>query len=319
MAGLEREFHRWLKQQNQTPISAEKNVNVKLGVGDDAAILHGCGGSGIVLATDAIAEGTHFVLAQHDLELIGRKALAVNLSDIAAMGATPVAALLTLQLPSGFSIEQAQRIFLGVKKLADEFSVAIIGGDTNRWEGPLVVSVTVVGHEFCSVIENETAAKSWRIGGAKVGDAIVVSGSFGGSILGHHLDFTPRVHLAQHLIANYNIHAATDVSDSLSLDLSAMASESQLGVEVELNQLPIAAAAIELAKTSERTTWQHALSDGEDFELVLAVPPDELTRICNDPVCQTLLTVIGKFVSEPGFRLLDDGSLIPFDVQGYSH
>ena len=307
---MEREFHAWLKLQS------DENPLVKLGIGDDAAVLRSFShAAGMVLTSDAIAEGTHFKSAEHSLELIGRKAMAVNLSDIAAMGATPIAALVTMVLPNHYSLEHAQQIFGGCKKLADEFNVAIIGGDTNRWSGELVVSVTLIGREFAT----PDSFRLWQMNGAQAGDLVVVSGSFGGSILGHHLNFTPRVRLARHLIQNYHIHAATDVSDSLSLDLNAVAMASHVGVELDVEQIPVSRAAELLAVQTGRSPSDHALTDGEDFELILAVAPSELGQMMNDATIRNELTVVGKFVEPVGFWLCTSGRREAILPRGYSH
>lgn len=347
---MEREFHRWLKQDSrQAPRQRSRAVAdlqataeaslVAVGIGDDAAVLRFWGDAasngdraGIVLTTDAIAEGTHFDLSKHSLQLVGRKSLAVNLSDLAAMGAEPVAALLTLMIPRRFSLADVQEIFIGCQTLATEFNLEIVGGDTNSWDGPLLVSVTAIGR----TIENAMPAKSaalaffnnlasenvWRMDQAQAGDAIVVSGCFGGSIHGHHLSFQPRVALARYLISRYKIHAATDASDSLSFDLSAMAAASNdgegLGVEIEIDMIPISAAA--QMDADDATALNRALTDGEDFELILAMENSVWEVLQNDPQLPCSLTRIGCFVEGNGFRLLHpDGRLEKFQPRGYSH
>jgi thiamine-monophosphate kinase len=309
---MEREFHAWLKTQ------IRPNESIKIGIGDDAAVLAGLGNSGVVLASDAIAQGTHFDLAIHSLEQVGRKSIAVNLSDIAAMGATPVAALVNLMLPRGFTLRQAQEIFTGCQTLAHEFGFQIVGGDTNVYDGPLVISVAVVGHELFDDVKKP----SWTLAGARPGDGIVVSGSFGGSIFGRHLTFVPRVNLAKYLIANYSVRAATDVSDSLSLDLAAMATASNVGAELDVAAIPISADAINGQNVTEvpRPGLQRALHDGEDFELILAVPPNQVAELMNDPECPAELSVIGRFTAAPDFLLVhSDGTSEPFVPTGYSH
>lgn len=304
---MEREFIDWLKQQTHTA--------AKIGVGDDAAVLAGWADAGIVLTTDAIAEGTHFDLAQHSLNQVGRKAMAVNLSDIAAMGAIPVAALLTLMLPKGFSLDEAQQIFQGCQQLSSDFDCEIVGGDTNSWHGPLVISVTVIGCESCI----DGVAKTWTMGGAQPGDVIVVSGSFGGSIDGHHLNFQPQVKLARYLIETYTIHAATDASDSLSLDLQAMATASHVGIELDAGKIPLSETALQ--KYSADEALSHALTDGEDFELILAIPQTEWDRLKSDPQVASQLSLIGRFIhAGAGFQLCyPDGRTVEYQPSGYSH
>ena len=263
MASLEREIYQWLRQQ----VGQSLRSDILIGVGDDAAVVRGSAKPSVV-STDTIADGTHFLITEHPLELIGRKSLAVNLSDIAAMGAKPTTALLHWLLPSSFSLEQAKSLFRGIKKLADQHGVEIVGGDTNCWDGPLVIGATAIG-------ELRSLEAVWRINGASPGDAIFVSGDFGGSILGHHLSFEPAVKLASRLADLGVVNAATDASDSLTSDLQAMTVASNCGAEINLDQIPVAEAARERARSSaddatdpqavKQIALQHALTDGEDF------------------------------------------------------
>ena len=151
--------------------------------------------------------------------------------------------------------------------------MAIAGGDTNSWDGPLVLSVTLLG--------TTTPRGPLCRGGARPGDWIVVTGAFGGSILGRHLDFEPRVAEALLLAERYRLHAGIDASDGLSLDLSRVATESGCGAMVDLASVPVAEDARRLAANlaDGSTPLDHALGDGEDFELILAVPPDEAARM----------------------------------------
>ena len=304
---MEREFHRWLKTQT---VPDSVRADILIGIGDDAAILKGSDDL-TVISTDTIAEGTHFELGKHSLELIGRKALAVNLSDLAAMAARPVATVLSFLLPRSFGLGEAQSLFTGIAKLADEFDVAIVGGDTNTWDGPLVLGATVIGRRG-------SRRSGWTIDGANPGDGIVVSGSFGGSIHGRHLTFSPRVELALYLAEHYNINAATDVSDSLSLDLSALASSSGVGVDIDSSAIPISA---DVNQSDPIIALQHALCDGEDFELIMALRQSEIGRLMADSNVPCDLTVLGTATDEHlELRTLDDeGSWITVTPRGYVH
>ena len=307
---MEREFHRWLQKQ----IVAHPSVAV--GMGDDAAVLKSPAPSDVLATTDAIADGTHFELTRHSLTQIGRKAIGVNLSDIAAMGGVPIAALLTFMLPRSFSLEQAKQLFGGCQETVDEYSVAIVGGDTNSWNGPLVIGATLLGQE--AIVDGQN--KHWKLSTAQAGDMIVVSGEFGGSILGHHLEFTPRVELANFLMANYSVEAATDATDSLAIDLAAIANASSRGFEIAANKIPVSAAATQRSRSSDKTPLQHALYDGEDFELILSMRPDEAERLAADPVCPTSCKIIGSFTMEPEFVLVNpDGVKETLTPDGYSH
>ncbi|MDZ4820033.1 MAG: AIR synthase-related protein, partial [Planctomycetota bacterium] len=158
--------------------------------------------------------------------------------------------------------------------------------------------------------------------GARPGDRILVSGSFGGSILGRHLDVEPRVREALLLHANYELHAGIDCSDGLSLDLSRLAASSNCGAEVDMSKIPIAAAAYELAKqTSDTNALSHALSDGEDFELILAVPPAAAAQIISEQPCAPVhFTDIGQFVAQRGlWQRSESGAVLPLEAKGFVH
>ncbi|WP_425617402.1 thiamine-monophosphate kinase [Anatilimnocola sp. NA78] len=307
---MELDFLRWL--QEQLPTSAR----VPLGIGDDAALLSQRSGQQTVVTTDMLMEGTDFVLQECGPLAAGRKALAVNLSDLAAMGARPLAAFVSIAVTSGQSeatLLFAQQLMQGLLPLAAEFDCTIAGGDTNSWSSPLVISVTAMGE----VAEG----KAWKRSGAKPGDAILVTGSFGGSILGRHLAFTPRVREALQLqVMNAQIHAAIDVSDGLSLDLSRICAASNCGATIEVARIPIAVAAHELAAQSKQSALNHALGDGEDFELILGVPPEEATRLLRDQPLETPLTQIGWFTADAALKQqLPDGTIVPLLPRGYEH
>src|SRR6476469_4729331 len=143
-----------------------------VGAGDDAAILRLATDANLVATTDMLRDGIDFEMGRHEAERIGRKALAVNLSDLAAMAAAPVAALVSLALPQQGGEALAKRLYEGMLPLATEFDCPIAGGDTNSWDGPLVISVTALGQA--------PQQRRWLRSGARPGDAIVVTGQFGG-------------------------------------------------------------------------------------------------------------------------------------------
>jgi len=288
---------------------------VIVGPGDDGAVLGCAEDRSIVIATDTIAQGTHFDLEIHSLESVGRKALAVNLSDLAAMGSRPDSAVLNFMLPNSFGIGEAKAIFSGASQLADQFGVAIVGGDSNRWDGKLVVGATVLG-------SRATSETGWSIAGAKPGHAILVTGEFGGSIAGRHLTFEPRVDLANHLARNYQIAGATDASDSLSLDLNAilLASSSSLGADLDLDAIPISN---DVQESDPSKRLNHALTDGEDFELILSVSGEQADLILADQwISQNnvTLTRIGTFTDQHNqIRAIVDGKTIAIPPKGYVH
>lgn len=305
---MEADLIAWLREH------LPSHPRLLLGLGDDAAVLSLAGSTGCVVTTDLLTDQVDFVLADCDPRRVGRKALAVNLSDIAAMAARPVAAVIALALPRTVGMQLALDLYAGLLPLAEEFGVAIAGGDTNSWDGPLVISVTLLGET--------TDRGPLRRAGGQPGDWIVVSGALGGSILGRHFDFTPRVREALLLHERYQLHAGMDISDGLSLDLSRLAAESGCGAVLNMDKIPIAPAAEELAhrEPAGRTSLDRALSDGEDFELLLAVPPAEAQRMLTEQPLGVPLTAIGQFIAEPGLWQIDaTGNRLPLTPRGYEH
>jgi thiamine-monophosphate kinase len=306
---MEADFLRWLRDQ------LPSHPLLKLGIGDDAAILATAGRGDVVVTTDLIAEGVDFNLSVDSPRRIGHKALAINLSDLAAMAAQPLAAVIALNLPRHGGARLAVEIYEGLLPLAERFHVAISGGDTNSWDGPLVVSVTALGEV--------TADGPLRRDGAQPGDRIVVTGQFGGSILGRHLDLEPRVGEALLLNQRYRLHAGIDCSDGLSLDLWRICQASRCGAIVDLSRVPIAPAAAKLAaqQNDDASALERALSDGEDFELILAVPADSAERmLACQPFEHVMLNDIGEFVTQPGLSQRNqNGEILPLRPVGYEH
>ena len=187
---MEYQFHQWLR----TTQALAQSEHVALGIGDDAGVLN-WDSSNLVVTTDTIAEGTHFLLneiSQRQLERVGRKLIAVNFSDLAAMGASPVAVTLNFQVPDSLLADHVKHLFTGCRDICDQFNTVIIGGDTNVWNDRLVLSATAIG-------KLSAGQAGWTLTGAQVGDSILVSGKFGGSIHGRHFDFVPRLELASFL------------------------------------------------------------------------------------------------------------------------
>jgi len=287
---------------------------LRLGIGDDAAVLRMAEVDECVLSVDLLTDQVDFELSEVDPVRVGRKALAVNLSDLAAMASQPLAGVVALALPREGGMDLAIALYEGMLPLAEEFDLAIAGGDTNSWPGPLALSITVVG----KVTSRGPLTRS----GAQPGDRIMVTGSFGGSILGRHLDFQPRVAEALRLAERYELRAGIDVSDGLSIDLARLARESGCGAILQSDAVPVADDAHRLAEklADGSTPLEHALGDGEDFELILAVPPDEAERILAEQPLDVPLSSIGEFIREPGLWQVDArGRELPLLPRGYQH
>ncbi len=298
--------------------------DVTLGIGDDAAILSVPPGSALVATTDTLVEGVHF-LPGAPAASIGHRALAVNLSDLAAMGARPAWALLALTLP------QAQEAWLqefaaGLGALAHEYDVALVGGDTTR--GPLCVTVQLLG-----LVAADAAL---RRSGAGAGDTLFVSGTPGDAAAGLALEQrrleatpaagdylrerfllpTPRVALGQRL-RDY-ASACIDVSDGLLGDAGKLAQASGVALEVLFEALPVSEAL--RATLGDEGARLLALSGGDDYELCFAVPADKVTRLLAQlPPAQWGYARIGSVRAGAGAHVLRGGSVMEFSHSGYQH
>lgn len=303
---MENEFVSWLRDR------VSSHPSVPLGIGDDAALVDVPGGR-CVVTVDMLTDGVDFELKKVDPRRVGRKSLAVNLSDIAAMAAKPVAAFVSVVLPREGGLSLAQGLSEGIADLAGQFGVAVAGGDTNSWDGALAISITLLG----SVTEDGALRRD----GAEPGDRILATGSFGGSILGRHFDFTPRVEEALLLNRRYALKAGVDVSDGLSLDLARLAAASGCGAELELAKIPVSSDAVRLAEAEGTASpIEHALCDGEDFELLFAAGEDEARRICEEQPLPVRITDIGRFVRDTGLWQLDQkGGRQRLAPRGWEH
>ena len=190
--------------------------------------------------------------------------------------------------------------------------MAIAGGDTNSWDGPLAISVTAFGR----TTERGPLTRS----GARPGDAVLVTGALGGSILGRHLQVEPRVHEALLLNERYQLSAGMDISDGLALDASRLAAASGCGVALRLEAIPVSDDARRLAERDGRSPLEHALGDGEDFELLFAASPDVAERMAREQPLDVPVTVIGECVADAGlWQRNSNGALVPLEASGYRH
>jgi thiamine-monophosphate kinase len=305
---MESELLAWLRRR------LPPHPQLKLGPGDDAAVVALSRRPECLVTVDLLCDGIDFRLDQVDARRVGRKCLAANLSDIAAMAGKPLAAVIALLLPRQGAEELAMELYEGLLPLAEKYGVAIAGGDINIWDNPLAVSITLLGE----ITDRGPLLR----GGAQPGDWLLVTGSLGGSILGHHLDFEPRVAEALLLHERYELHAGIDISDGLALDLSRLAAESGLGGVLRTADVPISADAVKLAEqlADGSTPLDHALGDGEDFELLLAIPPHEARRIVADQPLDVPVTAIGEMCAEPGLWQVDAaGQRTPLAPLGWEY
>lgn len=283
-----------------------------VGPGDDAAVVRLPEGGLLLFTTDTILEGTHFTrLRGTPYRLIGRKAVGAALSDIAAMGGRALAVVATVALPRRTRMQAAHQLHRGMTELTTECGVPLVGGDVTSWRGPLALTVSAVG---VPAGEEPVLRR-----GAKVGDVVLVTGELGGSLLGRHLRFLPRLREGEWLGRRGCVHAMIDLSDGLAADLGHLLRESGCGAVLQEERVPVSAAARRLAQRTGLTPLEHALEDGEDFELCLAVPGEEVAPLLEDWPFETRLTRIGRIVKRGCWLERGDGSRRRLEARGYEH
>lgn len=285
---------------------------VQVGIGDDGAVVDCSQADQQTIVIDMQLDGVHFDLGTTSPELVGRKAVAVNLSDLAAMGCWPTAAFVSLAVPKSMESPEAflDRMYAGMDELATRWNICVAGGDTNTWDGPLAVDVCLTGTPMGKrpVLRN----------GAQPGDVLLVTGALGGSLLkGRHLKFMPRLDLANWLVNNYDVHAMMDISDGLALDLHRMMEASGTGADVLADAVPIHA---DVGAGERDSSLLHALSDGEDFELLLALSPDQFEKLNAISKPPQKLHRIGRVCHERRCQLIDaNGNATTMDLAGWQH
>jgi thiamine-monophosphate kinase len=300
----EDEITGWFRQQRQLSPAA-----IPIGIGDDMAQIALNHGASVLITTDMLLDGTHFDLATATLAQVGYKSMAASLSDCAAMATIPLAAVVAVGLPHGWSGRQLQELHAGVVCAADKYRCPLVGGDITSWtgEGRFVVCV--------SMLSKPGTKPPVRRNGAKVGDVVCVTGSLGGSGLRRHLEFEPRVHEALEIVRMADLHAMMDISDGLSTDLHRICHQSGVGALVEAAAVPIAGDAKVRADPLDA-----ALNEGEDFELLFTLAPDQwdrLRRLWSQPVP---LTAVGRITNTGRMEIRrPDGSITDLRPGGYDH
>lgn len=284
------------------------------GIGDDCAVLHSTKkGWYDLLTIDTIFEGVHFNLNDAP-EKIGWKAMAVNISDIAAMGGIPAHAVVSLGIPDKYTVAKIHALYRGIRKAALKFSINIVGGDTIRSPERLVVTVALIG----SVEKSRIALRS----GAKPGDVIYLTGDIGGSILGRHLTFSPRLLEARFLVQNFKINSMIDLSDGLASDMRRIMEESKVGAVINAQRIPVSLAARKNAVKCGKKPIECALTDGEDFELLFTVRKKaaKMLEIKWKQKFNLKLTEIGEITKRNELKLKDkSGRLERLNAHGYDH
>ena len=308
-----------------------------VGIGDDAACIRSSERKDILACCDLMVEGVHFQMDWMPPRLLGRKALAINLSDIAAMGGVPKYTMLSVAFPPDCSSEFIDGLFQGMLEIASEHGVSLVGGDTSSSRDSLFIDVSLIGE--CA------RGNAVTRGGAKPGDVVYVSGSLGAAGLGlrllengirletvgddiakrtalmKHLAPEPKVKLGQMIGQKKLATAMIDISDGLSTDLSHILDDSRCGGIVRSAAIPIAECVLAASsQLNESDQMALALSSGEEYELCFTADPNSSTEI--EEVSQSLgiaLTPIGEIVEGRELRLERAGSLERIVQSGYEH
>jgi thiamine-monophosphate kinase len=276
------------------------NSSVVVGSGDDCAVLKLNQKSYQLFTCDMIVEGVDFYKTDN-LGLVGRKALAISISDIAACGGIPKHAVVALGLPKSLPVSQVNLLAQGLFDLAGKFNINIVGGDISA-SSKLIIDVSILGE----VEKNKLCLRR----GAKVGDLVMVTGEFGGAIKGKHLKFTPRLKEARFLVDNFKIHAMIDVSDGLGQDLGHILDQSSTGAVLYESLIPL---------SKHARGIEEALCSGEEFELLFTVPRDQASKIIKSS--EYHFKVIGEIMPKTfGLRLINyKNRYSSFKLRGYRH
>ncbi len=305
------------------------DARVIVGPGDDAAVIRMKNGAKFTLFTmDTLIEGIHFTLGTLTPYQLGGKALAVNLSDIAAMGGTPQYALISLGLKSRTSTKFVDGFYRGIKTLAKKYRVSIIGGDTVRSPHQLTITIALLGE----VKREHLTLRS----GARVGDKILVTGDLGASaahrLKGRYFPPQPRIEEGRTIVKEFKPTSMIDLSDGLASDLRHICEASQVGAEIRLEKIPISRQTQKIARELDRDPLRLALEGGEDYELLFTLsslhplPPGGEGRVRGSSRRANLgiefpVSLIGKITNKKGkISLVDkNGHVHPLKVKGYEH
>ncbi len=319
----------------QNRAGADENPSLLYGIGDDCAVTRKDDTDVLLYSIDTLVESVHFDPGFHPPELLGKKAVSVNVSDIAAMGGTPEFLLFSLGLPVGFEEKWVLRLSDGVAEACRQYGCTLIGGDTVASPGGVSMSLCVIGE----MKANQVLYRH----GAQEEDIIYVSGLLGRAAAGFdlfrndkggldrfadlyqaHLDPKARVELGKRLAASGIVHAMMDLSDGLATDLAHICKQSNLGAVVYQNQLPHDPILVEAADLLNQKDLPWMISGGEDYELLFTVAP-HATKKLQEVVAKTgdLLYPVGTMITGKGVTLIENDlhqrREVPVEFLGFDH
>jgi len=308
MSVSEDEITEWFARQSK--LSA---ADFPIGIGDDMAQIRLAEDSSVLVTTDMLLDGVHFDLQKTTLKQVGYKAIAVSLSDCAAMATVPIAAVVSVALPKGFGQEELKQLHSGITLVGDKFGCPLVGGDITTWKEnePFAISVAMLSRPA----GNQPIKRS----GAKVDDSICVTGSLGGAPArqdsGKHLEFEPRVKEAIKIAQKAAINAMIDISDGLSSDLNRICRASRVGAIINAENVPLS----EEAKKSENPL-SSALNDGEDFELLFTLAQGECEKLLEKWSGPIPITRIGTITDTKKMQIkMSEGQINDLQAKGYNH
>jgi len=304
MSNGEDEITAWFARQSRL-----SKADFPIGIGDDMAEIRLTCDVSVLITTDMLLDSVHFDLEKATLRQVGYKAMAVSLSDCAAMATVPVAAVVSVALPVGFGEKELKELHSGIVSAGDKFNCELIGGDITRWNNDNPFAICV------SMLSRSSGDKPLRRSGAKVGDSICITGSLGGSIQKKHLEFEPRVKEAVKIAQMVTVNSMIDISDGLSSDLNRICRASQVGAVIDAVKIPISDEA-----SKEADPLSSALNDGEDFELLFTLSQTDCRELFKKWCGLIPVTQIGQITDAKKMQIkMPDGQISDLQPGGYNH